>query len=208
MKKVIAIIAVLMFAPALAFAQTGLNVGDSFLSISIGEPDAKNEIENSQWGNKEGVSFGVQYLRTIAPVLAFGVEANGNLFSKTENFAWDSYYNFFTEEVETSIFNFMLAGRLYLNRHAARVYVPFGTGVGISRFEISARKNGSILGKEKETTTGLAWYAGLGFEGEISNHIVLGIEGRINGTSARIDMLEKTYYPLYITVMARLGFKF
>ena len=34
------------------------------------------------------------------------------------------------------------------------------------------------------------------------------IEGRINGTSARIDMLEKTYYPLYITVMARLGFKF
>jgi opacity protein-like surface antigen len=102
----------------------------------------------------------------------------------------------------------MFAGRLYLNQEESRVYIPMGFGLSISTLKINILQNNVSLLKEKERTSGFGWYAGLGIETETSENVVFGIEARINGNSAKIDMLNDTYHPLYLTVMARLGFKF
>lgn|GEM_PF-3016331 len=207
MKKIIAIIAVLMFAPALAFAQTGLNVGDTFLSFTLGGVNGINEIENSNWGNKGGLTFGAQIIDTVTPNFAFGIEVNQNNFVENDNFYY-YYGDYYNDKIKTSILNLMFAGRLYLNQEKSRVYIPMGFGLSVSTLKINILENNVSLLKEKERASGFGWYAGLGFEAETSENVVFGIEARINGNSAKIDMLNDTYHPLYLTVMARLGFKF
>lgn len=207
MKKIVVLLGILLCGTGVAFAQSGLRVGDNYISISLGGGNSTDKVEQVNWGNKGGFAYGVQIMTLLSPQFAFGFGVEGTNFSPASTISYYEGYKI-NERIDSSILNVMLAGRFYITQNASRIYIPIGMGMGRARFEIDYFADDERFLNVKESSTGHAWYVGLGIESEFSNNVIFGIEGRLNGQNIEIDLTQETYDVHYITVAARLGYKF
>lgn len=207
MKKIVVLIAVLFFGSICALAESNLNVGDAYFSVMLGGGNAINKIDGLEWGNRGGLSYGLQVMSMISSHVALGVEVSGTNFSSTSN----TFYEGSTEldaQVNASIWNVMAAGKIYLTNNPSRIYIPVGIGVGHARVELDYLYNGKPFLHDKDKSNGFSWYAGLGFEAEVSEYITVGFEARIHRTTVEMDFADEKYFPRYITCLAKVGYKF
>lgn len=208
MKKIVVLVGILLFGVGVACAQSGLNVRDTIVSFNLGAGNALNKIEGYNWGDHGSFNYGAQVMTIVAPYIGLGFEANGNRFAGVPNSEEISSISV-ENKVNVDIWNLMLAGRFYLSsmENISRVYIPVGVGVGFSDITIKTSALGTAM-TSKDSSTGFAWYAGLGFEEELARNILFGFEARVNGNTAKVDSLGETHHPIYVTVAARLGYKF
>ena len=208
MKKIVVLLSVL-FCSVFSFAQSGIDVGDKILSLSLGLGSATNKIEGYEWSEDGAITYGGQLMTIVAPNIGLGFEFNGNHFGEGSNSEIVSYTSVATD-INANIWNLMLAGRLYMSQmeNSTRVYIPLGVGIGFSNIKIKYSAPGYYPVSEKDSSSGFSWYAGLGYEEEISENTLFGVEARFNGTNVKVDSLDDSYNPSYFMVVARLGYKF
>ncbi|MBQ9971504.1 MAG: outer membrane beta-barrel protein [Elusimicrobiaceae bacterium] len=202
MKKIVVLLGILLCGTGVSFAQSGLEVGNGIISASLGVANAINDVEGHGWGDHGAFAYGVQGIGIVAPYIGVGLEIAGNNFASVT-----SKKNSLQTEVNADIWNLMLAGRIYLSsmESQTRLYVPVGLGLGFS--DIDIKFAGTLY--ENSSDTSFVYYAGIGFEDEIGENFLFGFEARYHGgTSAEVELLNDDYSLRYITVAARLGYKF
>ncbi len=181
----------------------GIHKGNGMLSLELGggipvSYDMKDNV-------KSGFMWGVSGLYSVTDSAALGLEISGFYAGeKTE------YYGI-KEEVKGDIHQFMLAGRLYANpADQFRFYVPIGLGLALAHMKDSVSVSGNSF-SDSHTSGSFAMYAGVGVEGDISDRVVLGIEGRYNFTQYKATFYENIDVKAdlgYVSVLARIGYKF
>lgn len=208
MKKIVVLAGILLFCPFVASAQNGLNVRDSIASVTLGGGVAVNTIEGYDWGDKGAFAYGGQIMTIVSSRVGLGLEVNGNTFATASNLE-HTPYGLLNTDVRAKMTNVMISGRYYLSaiEKKARVYIPVGIGVGFSDINMKTSLGGYSV-TQKESSTGFAWYVGFGFEEEVRNNIILGMEAKVNGNHVKVDALDESYHPAYVTVAARIGYKF
>lgn len=213
MKKIVVMVGLLLFGSVFASAQSGLNVGDTVLSFSLGIGNATNTVEGYDWGDNVALSYGGQVMKMVSPFVGLGVELNGNNFASVNNsqriyIQSQSYLE--TVYCNVDIWNLMLAGKFYLSpiESSGRVYIPLGVGIGFSDIDINYSIEGTGSLHDKSSKVGVAWHAGFGFEGDMTDNLIFGLEARFSGTRSKVDLLDKNTNLIHFQVAARLGYKF
>ncbi|MBO4675224.1 MAG: outer membrane beta-barrel protein [Elusimicrobiaceae bacterium] len=141
------------------------------------------------WGNF-GVDLGLSGMYFSNPYLGLGADIHfsGFVGSDTEFFTTSGYHwHNYKMELNTSLFQFMGAGRLYLNPEGrARLYIPFGAGLTVANGEFVYEEDHFHPIKWDHTSASLGYYVGLGWEVDWQENSAFGLEARYN--SFRYDM--------------------
>lgn len=214
MKKILIICAFLLAQlPAAAQQTYGIEQGDTQLSGFVGGsfPTNKYDVEEDfgddlDWAD-DGVSLGGQVMYFANPYLGIGAELSGSFFDYAET---PSYFRadngtLWRGKLETRMqtVHLMAAARVNINpANRFRVYIPGGIGAAFSRGEM---RFGRLM-EEKETSTGFAYYIGLGAEFAIKPQLIVG--GEVRYTGFDFKAFGERYDLQYASVLAKVAYKF
>ena len=211
MKKIVLLAALLLAVPA-AFAQNyypihneGLYAGATRLELYGGmvmpQGDWKHHGETVDVGNI-GWAAGMGFYRNISRVVALGLDGNYAQFGDGDERKDKSYYR-------TGAATGLVAVRVnFFPRHATRIYIPAGIGVG----HVFARQNNinDTSAHKTYNSTDLAGMLGVGLEFDIDETVIFGAEGRYYLVRTRDDFekqLGKDYIH-YGEILLKFGFRF
>lgn len=177
MKKVLGgIILTLLFMPAFAGIDTGIDAGMTHVSLLGGFAAPISDYKltsNIEYGDS-GPVYGAQIMHYLTPHFGLGAEFNATNYQEAEGKVFGIDYKNSADR-----YAFMLAGKIvFVPQAKTRFYIPFGAG--FNRFKgkvksVAAGVDGS------ETCTEPAFYTGLGIETDLNDIFIFGIEGRYNG---------------------------
>lgn len=194
----------------------GIEEGSVFLSGQLGGSISTDDIDGVEWGDKGGVSYGLQALLYPSKYFGIGLEVSGNNFLEASS-SWNyiglgnNAISYYTKVKEVNIYNLLLAARFNINpQNRVRVYIPAGVGLARASFkgDITVIDHGSGFGgygSLKENSTDFTYYAGLGMEVSVNSRLVLGLEARYNNTRFKLDDDKVT--GKYLTGLFKIGVK-
>lgn len=213
MKKILTFCTFLFLAfPAFA-QQYGIEQGDIQLSGFVGGSFPSNEYDvadefgdDLDWADS-GVTLGGQAMYFATPYFGVGAELSGSFFDYADTPAYfrDNFGRLYYGNLETRMqtIHLMAAVRANLNpSQRFRVYIPAGLGAAFSRGEMRFGKHLD----EKESSTGLAYYIGLGGEFSIKPNFVVG--GELRYTNFDFKAFGEKYHLNYVSVLAKVSYKF
>ena len=162
------------------------------------DPSAVSRITKHELGNT-GWSAGVGITRNVATWFGLGLDANYAQLGDGAKDAQGGYYR-------TGVATGLITGRFNIfPTHAARIYVPFGIGIGhaFAKYRIHG-EHSTVSG------TDLAQMLGIGLEFDIDEEMILGAETRyyrINAAEDMRDAFHESHFQ-HLLIMLKLGWRF
>lgn len=209
MKKIF-LLSVLLGLGSAAFAQNYYPVGDYGLrqndtrmefygGMVMPQSDWKHNGQTVDLGNI-GWTAGLGFYRNITSVLTLGLDGNYAQFGDGDKRGDGSY-------LRTGAATGMVVGRFNLfPRHATRLYIPVGVGVGHTfvrqKFQDNSHKTYS--------DTDIAGMLGAGLEFDLADDVIFGAEGRYYMVRTR-DEIKDAFgksHIRYAEIMLKFGFRF
>lgn len=154
--------------------------GGGYLGGSIKSDYTNYDMKNSSlWGASLSIT------KFVNSYFGLGLEVGGdlNINSSLTKYFWGPGYSGDISS-QMSVYKLLLLGRINLNPgHATRLYVPFGVGytsIEEKRSTEMATPAYSFI-TDKYTASSVGYFAGIGFEFNLTKNVSLGLEGRYNG---------------------------
>lgn len=238
MKKVLLSVFVgMLCACPMASHAEGIKAGDQMVSVFLGgaAPLQDSNIsaqdvlgatagtEKLDWGGS-AVSYGLQYMYSVTDSFAFGLEYMGNSFSDADYdqtlYVSPSEWAKASLESSMEVHNLMAAGRFTTNPDKdIRFYIPFGLGVAFSKATLDLEETLVLGGRPTHNSdsvsadnTSFAYYLGLGVEGNFSNQLMWGVEGRYSAFTMDYGKFDGSDYGKedlsYFSLLFKLSYKF
>lgn len=170
MKKIITLTLGLMFLITLSYAEKN----DQEINLFLGFGSAITDIESSTLANSwesggTGIALAGNFLHSISDNFLAG----GELFYSNPGKGAEQL----GIRVSSRYTNFYVAGKYLFNpmNEKNRLYIPFGLGFGETKMGLDATN----FGHDSATSSGFAWYLGIGWQHIIDPKHNIGLELRI-----------------------------
>lgn len=205
MKKFIICILFACCALPASAAQEGIKAGDIYINALAGAAATAGSYNykpadadsNLDFG-EAGPSYALQAVYFPSGFWGIGAEASGTFYQNNDYQGTSFHYVTWAKR-----FALMLVSRLNFNpQGTTRFYIPLGAGFNYFKGTIKAAD-----GQTAQSSSEPSFYAGLGFETDISKNFAFGAEGRYNMFLLDMDKFHHTRDLSDIALLVKIGFK-